>query len=158
MSETFTVGFIGHSYLYDPITITDRLEKEIKKIIKEKESVEFLVGRNGDFDLCVASTIVGMKKKIGYDNISLILVLPYPTAEYKTNYEQFHNYYDDVEISFKASSSHPKSAIGIRNREIIDRADMIVCYVDHKSGNAWQTVAYARKNNKPIINLAEIEI
>lgn len=158
MERAFTVGFIGHSVLNNPARVIELLEKEVVKIIREKEMTDFLVGRNGEFDLCVASTIVGIKKNYRDDNNSLILVLPYSIAEYTKNYDQFHNYYDDVEISYKASVSHPKSAIRIRNREIVDRADMIICYIEHESGNAWQTVKYAKQKNKPVINLAGAEI
>ena len=42
--------------------------------------------------------------------------------------------------------------------EIADRADMIICYIEHESGNAWQTVKYAKQKNKPVINLAGAEI
>ncbi|MBQ6811297.1 MAG: hypothetical protein IJO94_07850 [Firmicutes bacterium] len=96
-----------------------------------------------------------VRKNVRNDNSAFVLVLPYPTAEYLNHIEYFHDYYTDVEISFKAARSHPKSSIPIRHREMVDRADLVICYVKEKSGGAWQTMEYALKNNKAIINLAE---
>ena len=85
-----------------------------------------------------------------------MLILPYPTAEYLNNEYYFHNYYTDVEISYTASAAHPKSAIQIRNREMVDRADLIICYIEHEKGGAWQTVEYAIKQGKTVINILSL--
>ena len=95
-------------------------------------------------------------KKHRDDNSALVLVLPYPMAEYLNNENCFHDYYTDVEISYAASIAHPKSAIQIRNREMVDRADLIICYIEHGKGGAWQTVDYAMKQGKVVINLYHI--
>ena len=70
-------------------------------------------------------------------------MLPYATAEYLNNEEYFHRFYTDVEISYKASRAYPKSAIQIRNREMVDRADLIICYVDENQGGTYKTYQYA---------------
>lgn len=116
--------------------------------------MDFLVGRNGDFDQCVSSSVLRVRKNHRDDNSALVLVLPYPTAEYLNNENYFHDYYSDIEISHAASMAHPKSAIQIRNREMVDRADLIICYIEHEKGGAWQTVEYAMKQGKTVINLA----
>lgn len=88
------------------------------------------------------------------DNSSLVLVLPYARAEYLNNEESYHDYYSDVEISYAASKAHPKAAIQIRNREMVERADLILCCIEREKGGAWQTVRYAMKQGKDVINLA----
>ena len=113
------------------------------------------MGRNGEFDQCVSSTVLRVRKNVRDDNSALVLVLPYPTAEYLNNEDYFHEYYTDIEISNAASVAHPKSAIQIRNREMVDRADLIICYIEHEKGGAWQTVKYAIEQGKTVINLAE---
>lgn len=42
----------------------------------------------------------------------------------------------------------------ITNRSMVDRSDLVVCYVEHESGGAYQTMAYAGKSGKTVINLA----
>ena len=73
------------------------------------------------------------------------------------NQESYEDYYDEVEVSFAASKAHPKAAIQLRNREMVDRADLIISYIDHKSVGAYQTIQYAEKKEKPVINLADSE-
>ena len=80
----------------------------------------------------------------------------YTTSEYLNNQNYFHDYYTDVEISNAAPMAHPKAAIRIRNREMVDRADIIICYVEHKKGGAGQTVEYAIKQGKTVINPADV--
>lgn len=155
MLDIFTVAFFGHRFVDDIFEAESLLEEQIRKLIDEKEYVDFLVGRNGDFDQCVSSSVIRVRKNYRYDNSSLVLVLPYLTAEYLNNEKSFHEYYTDVEVSHAASKSHPKSAIQARNREMVDRADLIICYIKHKKGGAWQTLQYAKNVGKTVINLAE---
>lgn len=153
MLNIYTVAFFGHRYIDNPLKVEELLEIEIRKLIKEKEYVEFLVGRNGDFDRCVTSAVLRVRKNVRADNSSLVLILPYPTAEYLNNEQYFHDYYTDVEISYEASKAHPKSAIQIRNREMVDRANLVICYIEENRGGALKTVQYAIRKGKDIIKL-----
>ena len=153
MLDIFTVAFFGHREIDNPFKIEDRLEEEIYRLLGEKEYVDFLVGRDGEFDQFASSAVLRVRKQYRDDNSSLILVLPYARAEYLNNEDSFHDYYSDVEISYAASKAHPKAAIQIRNREMVDRADLVLCAIERQSGGAWQTVQYAMKQEKPVINL-----
>ena len=153
--QIFTVAFFGHRYIDNPFKIEERLEEEIYRLLDEQEYVDFLVGRDGEFDQFASSAVLRVRKRYRDDNSSLVLVLPYARAEYLNNEESFHNYYSEVEISYEASKAHPKAAIQIRNREMVDRADLILCAIERQSGGAWQTVQYAIKQGKPTINLAK---
>ncbi|MBR5121065.1 MAG: hypothetical protein IKU89_00805 [Oscillospiraceae bacterium] len=154
MLQIYTVAFFGHRYIDKLIKVEELLEEQIRKLLDENEYVDFLVGRNGDFDQCVSSSVRRVRKNYRDDNSSLVLVLPYATSEYLNNIDYFKDYYNEIEISYTASKSHHKSAIQIRNREMVDRADLIICYVEDKNGGAWQTVKYAIDTEKNVINLA----
>ena len=153
MLDIYTVAFFGHRYIDNPPRVEELLEEQIRKLIDENEYVEFLVGRNGDFDRCVSSAVRRVRKNYRDDNSSLVLVLPYLTAEYLNNEQYFHDYYTDVEISYEASKAHPKSAIQIRNREMVDRANLVICYIEENRGGALKTVQYAIRKGKDIIKL-----
>ena len=155
MLEIYTVAFFGHRYIDNLLKVEELLEEQMRKLINEKEYVDFLVGHNGEFDQCVSSALLRVRKNYRDDNSSLVLILPYPTAEYVSNQNYYEDYYSDIEISYAASKAHPKSAIQIRNREMVDRADLVICYIEHNAGGAYKTVKYASKQNKPIINLAD---
>ncbi len=66
---------------------------------------------------------------------------------------KYLNYYDEVEICTDSSEVHYKSAIQVRNRCMVDRSDLVVCCIQHKSGGAYKTVQYAIKNGKRIVYL-----
>ena len=53
MLDIYTVAFFGHRYIDNLFKVEELLEEQIRKLINEKEYVDFLVGRNGDFDQCV---------------------------------------------------------------------------------------------------------
>ena len=127
----------------------------IRILLESKEYVEFLVGRNGEFDQLVSSTVRRVKRNFRDDNSALVLVLPYLTAEYENNHQSFHEYYDEIEICQDASEGHYKAAIQARNQEMVDRSDLVVCCIEHNSGGAFQTVQYAKKKNKEIVNLSD---
>ena len=155
MLEIFTVAFFGHRYIDNLLKVEELLEEQIRKLINEKEYVDFLVGRNGEFDQRVSSTVLRLRKNARDDNNALVLVLPYATAEYTNNENYFNDYYTNIEISYAASTAHPKSAMQIRNREMVNRANLIICYVEKKHGGAWQTVKYAINKGKTVLNIAE---
>lgn len=79
--------------------------------------------------MLASSAIRRAIKKYSFGNTSFILVLPYLRAEYRDNEQNYLDYYDEVEICEKSSSAHFKSAIQIRNRNMIDRSDLVVCYI-----------------------------
>ena len=151
----YTVAFFGHRYIDEDAVIEGKLNDYIRQLLQEKEFVDFLIGRNGDFDQLVASTVRRAKKHYRDDNSSLILVLPYKTAEFSENQEGYADYYDCVEVSEKVARVFPKNAIQTRNREMIDRADLVIFYVEHQSGGAYQSLRYALKRGKRVINLCE---
>lgn len=155
MLDIYTVSFFGHSRIYNYNPIEEQLEALIRKLLDEKEYVDFLIGKNGDFDRIVSSVIRRVKRNYRDDNSCHVLVLPYPTAEYRDNEEYYHDYYDEVEICGSSTAVHFKAAIQTRNREMVDRSDLVICFVERKSGGAYQTIHYAEKQGKEIINIAE---
>lgn len=81
--NTYTVTFIGHRYIDNMFRIESRLEDIIRDLIQEHEYVEFLVGRDGEFDQIVSSTVLRVKRQVGNKNSALVWVMPYPRAEYE---------------------------------------------------------------------------
>lgn len=154
MMEIYTVSFFGHRQLDGFIEAERRLEKLIRELLAEREYVEFLVGRNGDFDQLAASTVLRLKRTVRDDNSSLVLVLPYLTAEYANNRDSFEDYYDEIEVCQAAAGGHFKSAIQTRNREMVDRSDLVICCIEQNKGGAYQTMQYARRQEKKIVNIA----
>ena len=156
--EIYTVSFFGHREVEGASNIESRLDWLLHDLITQKQYVEFLIGRDGEFDLLVASAIRRAVKQYGCGNTSLILVLPYMKAEYRNNEQSYLNYYDEVEICAESSEVHYKSAIQVRNRCMVDRSDLVVCCIQHKSGGAYRTMQYAKKQGKQVRNLADCQL
>ena len=143
----FTVSFFGHRQIDDPFLIERQLESIIRELLLTKEYVEFLVGRDGEFDQLVSSTVRRCKRTIRDDNSS---------AEYRNNEESFHEYYDEIEICLESAEKHFKSAHQVRNRSMVDRSDLVIFCIEHNSGGAYQTMQYAKKADAKIMNLIDV--
>ena len=154
MLDIYTVAFFGHREIDHFRETEQTLEKLIESLMREHEYVEFLVGRNGEFDQMTASTVRSVRNRLDCSNCSLVLVLLYMTAEFRDNEASFLEYYEEVEVSAVADGVHFKSAMQPRNREMVDRADLVVFCVDHPSGGAYQTMKCAKKHQKPYINIS----
>ena len=149
----YTVSFFGHRVIEDPLLIEQRLEPLIRKLLKEKEYVEFLVGRDGEFDQLVSSVIRRCKRSVRDDNSAHVWVLPYPTADFRDNEDAYREYYDEIEICTSSADGHFKGAHQTRNREMVRRSDLIVFCIQHEKGGAWQTMKFAKKQRVPYVNI-----
>ena len=69
----YSVAFFGHRYVDNIIKVEDLLEEQIRKLIDENEYVDFLVGRNGDFDQCVSSSVLRVRKNYRDDTLNFFL-------------------------------------------------------------------------------------
>ena len=115
-----------------------------------KEYVELYVGRNGDFDISVASATKRVQEALGHQNSSLIILQPYPMKDD----EYYEKFYDEIWYPVDPKT-HPKSAITKRNQWMIDNADLLIAFVYPKqNGGALTALKYAGKQCVEIINLA----
>ena len=149
----YTVSFFGHRELYDLRSIDKQLEPILHALIKRKSYISFLIGRNGAFDEYVASVIKRIQKEVGKDNNDMTLVLPYAVADL----EYYKRFYDYIFIPDSVEGVHPKSAITLRNRWMVEQSDLVIFNVMHKNGGAFAAMKYAKALNKKIINLGESE-
>lgn len=156
--NTFTVALFGHREMGDPFRTEANLEAAVQQLLETKEYVEFLVGREGDFDLLAASVIRRVKRGQPSDNCCLTLVMPYLKADYLDNQDSYDVYYDEIDFSEAAVNAHFKAAIGIRNREMVDRADLVLCSIEREKGGAWTAVQYAKKTEKKVCNVFQGEM
>lgn len=155
MLSIYTVSFFGHQSIERVSEIENALDKLLYDLIRQKEYIDFLIGRDGEFDLLASAAIKRAVRQYGYGNTHFTLVLPYMKAEYRDNEQEYLGYYDEVEICAESANAHPKSAIQIRNRNLVDRSDLIVCCIQRNSGGAYKTMQYAEKQGKHIINLGD---
>ena len=152
--DTCTVSFFGHRYIDNPLYIGEALCNLIGSLLRGHEYVEFLVGRDGEFDQLVSSSIHRCKREIREDNNSHIWILPYMTADLRDYECDYRKYYDEIEIC-NFAGGHYKAAFQARNRNMIDRSDLVVFFVELHKGGAYKAMRYAIQQNKQYINLAD---
>ena len=111
MLSLYTVCFFGHRRIDDIISVENAVENVIDKVLRQHEYVEFLVGRDGEFDRIVSSAVLRYKKRTDAGNCSLTWVMPYMKSDYTHNRENYDSYYDSVEVCEQSAMAHPKSAI-----------------------------------------------
>lgn len=155
MSDTYTVCFFGHRTVRQPALIKERLEKIVGEIIRTKENIKFLVGEDSFFDIMCSFTVKDFMKKYDEKKVSLVLVLPRFSAYYRENPEHFLNFYDEVEVCDEPKKAYFKSVMVARNKNLIDRSDLVVCYYWNGAGEANKTLQYVRAQQKNIINIAD---
>ena len=67
--------------------------------------------------------------------------------------EACYAYYDEIEICEKSSGAHFKSAFQVRNKSMVDRSDLVICYIETNEGGAFQTLQYTIQQGKEYLNL-----
>lgn len=153
MMTVYTVSFFGHRRIYDPIRIERQLDEIVRDLLLTKQYVEFLVGKDGEFDILVASVIRRCKRRYRDDNSAMVLVLPYMKADIRDNEESYREYFDEIEIF---SGTHYKSAFQQRNRNMVCRSDLAIFAVNKTEGGAYSTMKYAIAQGKETINLYDV--
>lgn len=153
MTDIYRVAFFGHRRIYNIREIEEKLVPILNELILTKEYVEFYIGRNGDFDEFVASVIKRVQKQLDRDNNVMILTLPYTVKDI----EYYADYYDEIVIPDAIGRAHPKAAITLRNRWMVDTADLIIAYIECEEGGAYSAVKYAKKLNKKVVNIGSAE-
>ena len=149
--DIYRVCFIGHREIPDIRETEEKLQTVVEELIRQNYYVEFYVGRNGIFDVSVASAIKRAQNKCGHENNSLILVLPYSHKDI----EYFKYYYDEV-IFPVPPKTHFKAAIKKRNEWMADNSDMLIAYVSKESGGAYEMLKYAELQKTTIIKINDL--
>ncbi len=125
------------------ILLLDFLEKNVGG-----SRVEMLLGGYGNFDRFAYN--VCKKYKAAHPNVTLIFVSPYlQTSKSSKDY--------DAVIYPGIEGKPPKFAILYRNRYMVERADLVVVFVNRGYGGAYTAYIYAQKMGKPIFNLSNAE-
>lgn len=151
--DTLTVSLFGNRHIENAYEVEKRLEKLVSQLLCEHLFVEFLVGRDGDFDILAASVIRRVDKKMDKGNCMLVWVQPYLLGRYTNDMDTFNRYYTEIEVCESSATVHPKAAFRIRNEKMIDRSALVVVYTRQPSGGAYTALRYAEKSGKQLLRL-----
>lgn len=140
-----TVTFFGHKDT--PKEAEEVLGTVLIDLIENHGITKFYVGNNGNFDIMVRRNLDTLSKLYP---INYSIVLAYmPVA--KSEYEDFTN----TVIPEGIENVTKRFAISYRNKWMIKQSDIVVTYVTHSLGGAWQFKSIAEKQGKNVIELSK---
>ena len=143
------ITFCGHSQF----TRAEKCEKQLLSLLEEvvgDSPAEFFLGGYGAFD-DFAYCCCKMYQDT-HPNTKLVYITPYIFLE--SNLKDNATRYDAI-IYPEIENTPLRYAISHRNRWMVENADLVICFITHKLGGAYQTYRQAISKNKTIINLAD---
>ena len=149
------ISFFGHSNFIK----TEIYEEKMLLLLEEKVGdtpADFYLGGYGDFDYFAFECCKKYKSK--HPSVSLIFVTPYITVEYQKHHLNHQKEMYDSIVYPEIEDKPIKFAIIYRNRWMVERADFIVCYIDHEWGGAFKAYQYAKQKKKQIFNIFDEDI
>lgn len=125
--------------------------------VPSRHGVTFYTGMAMGFDLIAAETVLLYRRAKG-ENIRLIGVIPfkgqsssYP-SEWRSRYNSVAAQTDELIF---LEDVYSNGCYQRRNEYMVDRSDMVITWFDGAPGGTLNTIRYAKRRNKRIVNLYE---
>ena len=157
-----SVSFTGHRAApYDfesalGLQMQNRLQSAIKAAISQGHDT-FYTGMARGFDLIAAQAVVHEKENFS-PHIKLVCVIPHRGQELKWAkkwricYEDIKNTADEI---IELSEKYIHGCFHERNRVLVEKADLVICFFSGQEGGTRHTVELAEEKGVPIVNVWE---
>ena len=142
-----TVCFSGHRKI--PPEELERIKKELRITVLgliERGYTKFYTGGAEGFDFLATESVAEMKRE--FPDIILKIIFPYKSARKENEYKTLLPYVNGIEY---ACDKYYSWAYHERNRMMVDRSSVCVCYLTKQSGGTAYTASYALENGAEII-------
>lgn len=152
-----TCCFTGHreiepaKYIY----IRNRLVYLVEQAI-ENGVTDFCAGGAIGFDTLAARVVLEQRAK--NPDIKLHLVLPCKGQADNWSYINKENYKEILAAADTVtyvSEHYSKYCMQLRNRELVDRSSLCICYLELDKGGTKNTVKYAERQGVKVINVID---
>ena len=130
------------------------LREALERLVTERGVTVFYTGGMGEFDELFARTVRSMKRTD--PRLRLVLVMPYLTKELFAEKAYYEARYDEILIPAELDGVHPKAAIGLRNRWMADRSDLVIAALHRDFGGAAEAVRYAERIGKEVVRVSDV--
>ena len=152
-----TCCFTGHRSILsaDQEETTRQLENTIAELIHAGID-RFVTGGARGFDTLAAQAVLLLRKK--YPDIKLILALPCLSQTRgwcKKDIMAYETIKSQADEIIYTSQNYTRGCMHKRNRYMVDRSSICVCYCLRDKGGTAYTVYYAEKKGLKIINIAQ---
>lgn len=145
--KTYSCCFTGHRII--PTVVRPQLTEALRKTLRifaEGGITEFICGGALGFDTMAAEEV--LRLKADFPHIRLTLVLPCRdqaarwTGTQKETYTAILESADKIECLFE---SYVRGCMHMRNRYMVDHADVCVAYYNGSPGGTAYTIRYAKE-------------
>ncbi len=156
--------FTGHrpekcTFSYDKscgeyVLLCDELERQIRIALEEGIDTFFCGGAKG-FDLLAAETLIKLRRE---KKFKLILVVPFIgqeesfSPEWRARYRYVSAASDERVF---LAEEYFRGCYHSRNRYMVDNSELVIAHYDGSAGGTRDTVNYAKKNGKRVINVGD---
>lgn len=114
----------------------------------------FFSGGAVGFDILAARAVV--KFRLSHPDVSLVMLLPCTDQDSRWSVVQRDNYQYILSVANEVvylSNEYHRGCMHIRNRELVERADMVIAYSSGRPSGSTQTLGLAVKKGKTVYNL-----
>lgn len=135
----------------------DAMKKDLVEAIEQAISNgydTFLCGMALGFDMICAETVLKLKHK--YPHIKLIGVVPCKNQSEqwsKEKKQRYNNILSQLNYIRCKYEYYVYGCMQERNRFMVDNSSLVIAYSSGIAGGTLQTIDYANKQNKKVINL-----
>ena len=144
-----TVCFSGHREI--PPEELERIKIELKLTVSgliERGYTDFYTGGAEGFDFLATECVAEMKKE--YPDITLNIIFPFRNTKCDKLYKDVIPVCDRVEYM---SDKYFPWTYHERNRKLVEKSSVCVCYLTKQSGGTLFTANYAKDNGLELIIL-----
>jgi uncharacterized phage-like protein YoqJ len=119
---------------------------------------DFLCGMAHGFDLLAAEVVMGLQDGGGsLGGIRLVSVLPFAGHCVPEPWVAIHALAQERSSQLVTlATEYRPGTYANQNRYMVERASRLICFFDGRPGGTAQTVRYARKMEREIVNLASL--
>lgn len=125
----------------------------------EDECYTFISGVAMGFDIIAAEAVLELRRCVSHP-IKLICAVPFKTQSdtftdgWKARYNAVLEAADEIVYT---SENYHRGCYGTRNRYMVDNSDYVLTWFDGAEGGTRNTIIYAIKNEKRVVNLKYLD-
>ena len=150
-----TVCFTGHRQIPEEELL--RLGALLREVVEAQIAQGAIVFRTGGalgFDTLAALTVLALRKAHPHIRLELYLPCPSQTRGWSASDRQLYTQIlEQADAYHYASTGYYPGVLQMRNRALVDHADILICYVDREGSGSSQTMHLAEKKGIEVYNL-----
>lgn len=137
----------------------DEFEKRLKyeiSLLIDSGCFTFISGMAMGFDVIAAEQVIEFKKQDS--RVKLVCVLPFASQGENFPMDWSKRYFEilkNADEVITLSEDYYSACYFVRNHYMVDNSDMVLTFYNGKGGGTAETLKYAEKRSKEIINLCD---